>query len=436
MKKYGYVFSPGKSLLSFAVMFSITLLLGRFFGLGIAAQSVLAAAGAVLFPFFLRNTYKNRYQQKKFSDLNIYMEQFLYSFQKTGKVLMTLKDVSDLFGTGDMKKAVDDAIYHIEHTYDERDVARNALAIIEGEYKCDELIAIHSFALRTEEVGGEYARSIALLLESRRMWADRVYALMQMKKKKRSDIVLSIITSLLLCAFVYYMSGRMGVDVSESVFSQVITVVTLILDLLIYYLADRKLVGGFFDEDEGGMDDSEAAEAFKRYYGYGNSLFAGIAKGSLRKRLSREIEKSFPQWLMQLSLLLQSENVEMALIHSYEQAPSVIKPALLRMTGMQKLRPGSKEPYLDFLSEFGLPEVGSTMKMLYSISEGSGGDAAEQIADIVRRNRQMTERAKRLKGEDSVAGMYALFLAPQLTGGAKIMADMILIFTVYMGKLV
>ena len=75
------------------------------------------------------------------------------------------------------------------------------------------------------------------------------------------------------------------------------------------------------------------------------------------------------------------------------------------------------------------------MKMLYSISEGTGGDVTAQIGDIIRRNQALTDRADRLKNEDAMAGMYALFLAPQITGGFKLAVDMVLLFIVYMARL-
>ena len=47
----------------------------------------------------------------------------------------------------------------------------------------------------------------------------------------------------------------------------------------------------------------------------------------------------------------------------------------------------------------------------------------------------MMERAAELKNENALAGMYALFLAPQITGGIKLTVDMLLLFVVYMVKM-
>ncbi|MBQ2089287.1 MAG: hypothetical protein II472_03585, partial [Lachnospiraceae bacterium] len=70
----------------------------------------------------------------------------------------------------------------------------------------------------------------------------------------------------------------------------------------------------------------------------------------------------------------------------------------------------------------------STMKMLYSISEGSGGVASVQIEDIIRRNQIMYDQSEKMKNSDEMAGMYALFLAPQVTAGVKMLVDMFVMF--------
>jgi hypothetical protein len=131
---------------------------------------------------------------------------------------------------------------------------------------------------------------------------------------------------------------------------------------------------------------------------------------------------------MDVSLLLQSENVQVALQKSYDDAPLLLKPELKLMLQQLSQKPTDMEPYLSFLEDFALPEVQSSMKMLYSISEGTGGNATSQITDIIRRNQVLMNQAERMKNEDALAGMYVLFLAPQVTGGAKMLVDMLMMF--------
>jgi len=433
MTAYGYVFSVRKSILGYALVIVGLFLLGRFFSLQLIPQIILSIVGMLILPFFLRNTYRNRYYQKKFSDLNIYMEQFLYSFKKNRKVLASLKDTQDLFEDGEMKDTLGRAIEHITNTYNESDFEDKALKIIEKNYPYEGLNVIHRFALRTEALGGEYGESIDLLLESRRMWADRVYALQQEKKVKRREIILSIVTSLLLCSMIFFMARRMNLDVSTNILSQIITLVVLVLDLLIYYKADSKLTAGYVADDRD--REKEHLKQYERYKNYKNDLISRLGKKAAKKSIQEYIKTCFPEWLMQMSLLMQGENVQVAIFKSYDNAPEILKPALKEMIGRLRVNPNDRNAYMDFLSDFTLPEVRSTMKMLYSISEGKGGEARGQIADIIKRNQLMSDKAKRQQDSDSLAGMYALFLAPQLTGGLKLVCDMVLLFVVYLGSM-
>lgn len=433
LKKYGYVFSFRRSVVLSIMAFGILMLLGRIFLLKPPSQAILCASGLIITPFFLRNTLINRYHQRRFSDLNVYMEQFLYSFARTGKILDTLEDVLSIFEEGQMKSVISRALYHITHTYKESDVCANALDIISKAYPCDELETIHNFAVVTEQIGGDFSESTRLLLEYRRMFADRVYQLQQEQKKKRRDVIFSILASLVLCAMIFMMSFRMGIDISNNFIAQTVTTGVLIADLVIFYFTDKKLTVGFVESDHN--MDARYAMIYEKYFASGRKdLAAGAGRIMWKKRLSREIEKHYPTWLMELSLLLQTENVAVALRKSLSMAPGILRPAIARFIVDNKQSPESIEPYLGFLSQFQIPEISSTMKMLYSISRGAGGDAGMQIADIIRRNRMMYDRSQKLVNEDSLAGMYAMFLAPQLTGGVKMVVDMALILVVYMSR--
>lgn len=106
LKKYGYVFSLRKNVILYIMASLISFLMGRIFRLNMVCQIILIIAVIIMLPFFIRNSLINRDNQQRFSDLNIYMEQFLYSFQKTGKIITTLNDVLILFEDGAMKDTI------------------------------------------------------------------------------------------------------------------------------------------------------------------------------------------------------------------------------------------------------------------------------------------------------------------------------------------
>lgn len=425
LKRYGYVFSVKRSILMYGMVVAFALLCGKFFRLERMYLFILCLWCACLFPFFLRNLYRNRYGQRQFVEINSYMEQFLYSFQKSGKILVTLKDVEKLFANGMMHTRIQEAIAYIEDTYDEDHVEKQALAMIEREYPIHHVAMIHRFALQVEEKGGEYGEAIRLMLDARRMWADRSYELLKEKKRKRTQILISVLVSLLLCSVFVYVAERVSLSITGFTIVKVVTLLTLLLDIWIFYVADRKLSMENMDET---YDEKELLRQYEKVKRSEEKKHAELGTRIAKKNVSRALQKMFPQWLLEVSLLLQSENVQVAIMESYDEAPVLMKPALRELIQKLQLRPTDMEPYLEFLQEYALPEVQSSMKMLYALSEGTGGNANNQISDIIRRNQLLLDQAQKMKNEDALGGLYALFLAPQLTGGAKMLVDMGMLF--------
>ena len=197
LKKYGYVFSGKKTAIELAFVFGLVIFLGVVFSLDIFYEVVLGIICLLFLPLFLKNYAKSKYVQQRFSDLNIYIEQFLYSFEKSGKILDTLRDVLEIFDEGMMKKKISMAINHIENSYDSNAEA-DALGIIEREYEYEGLKLIHDFALSVEREGGEYRNSAHILLEDRRMWMERNVEHLNEKRQGRVKVLLSIIMTLLI----------------------------------------------------------------------------------------------------------------------------------------------------------------------------------------------------------------------------------------------
>ena len=118
----------------------------------------------------------------------------------------------------------------------------------------------------------------------------------------------------------------------------------------------------------------------------------------------------------------------MALYKSFEGAPLVLKPELEILYNKLQENPNSVEPYNEFMEGIEVWGVHAAMKMLYSISVGSGGDADAQITDILRRNNIFLEHAREVADRNAMVDMYLLFGAPILTGSAKLLVDMVVFF--------
>ena len=440
---------------------------GILFRLSFPFLVLMMVVGFLFLPKLMRNAEKSRYHQKRFEDINSYMEQLLYSFRKSKRILASLQDIKIQFKNKPMEKLIEQAEQHILNTYDsEGDTEFEALSMIEQEYPCVKLKTIHRFLLKVENLGGSFDKTIDLLLEDRSLWEQRQNHLYQEKKRKRNLVTASIVMSILLCiVFVRILPADM--DISKNIFVQSATVIMWFLDILVYAKVDEKISKDWLDSGE----LSSPEETVKRYkkvtefdkkkelkkscrYAFFLTVIAvicgcfhymravWIAAAGIpfmlfqhkvdyhlaKKKVIEEIQREFPRWLMEMSLLLQSDSVQVSLFKSFEHAPEVLKPELEKMYAKLQKNPTAIEPYLEFMADFEIKGVSSAMKMLYSLSAGTGGNSENQITDILRRNQVMLDDAQKAVDRQSVASMYFLFGAPVVIGGAKLMLDMVVFF--------
>jgi hypothetical protein len=153
------------------------------------------------------------------------------------------------------------------------------------------------------------------------------------------------------------------------------------------------------------------------------------------KKVAREIEKQFPNWLMEVALLLQTDNVQMAIRKSMDSAPEVLVYALEDLIDQLEENPNAIEPYHRFLKEYRNPDVQSAMKMLYALSSGNAGDVTKQVEELIDRNNAMMDKAEKLEQEDKIAGMKVYILLPSLLASFKLMVDMALLLVVFLQNL-
>lgn len=446
------------------------------FKLKIQYIAILAIAVAVFIPsiFFLQ--YKNLYEAAKFEEVTVYMEQMLYSFKKHPKILSSLQDTLVLFENDEQstfRELIQKAIEHIQTGQTTGNIYREAFGIIEEEYGCKRLYKIHDFMIHVEEAGGQSADSVEILLLDRNLWMDRIYQLIQDKQKVKVNVAIAIGLSLVIVGMTTYMlPSSMGV--TDSIPSQIVTTVSLFFDFVIYYVVQRILSKSLLAADQ----DTSFEEIRKSYNFVMHTdfnkykkkyqilgllfviaaipiyLFVGIKQALLvvvmgilvysqpgrkrkasKKRVTKEIEKAFPEWLLALSLQLQSDNVHVSIAITIPDAPMVLREELEKFQDGIEKHPESIAPYADFMKDFHLSDIQSTMKMLYALSAFGSDDAQSQIRTLVERNTKIMDRGEKMKMEDQLAGVSFAMLLPMLTAVAKMMTDMIVMMISLLGNL-
>lgn len=442
LAKYGYEYTPKKALFAYGMIVLVAAIFGLLYKLELPYIAAIGIIGLVFSPMVILQTMKGRYHTTMFSLANNYMEQFLYSFKRNGTVLNALLETATIFDEGVFHEALEKAIEHIQYTTDSEDPEREALDIVGEFFHCERIDAIHSFVIGAQRRGGDAGGSILLLAKNRAMWAERVMNLQKEFQIVKRNIMIALVATMLICILPLYLLGG-DLDISSIPLCQISAVVLIGICMLIYVKADKKLCRNWIEKevDSTGMgkkylqvrdyDEAKEAKSSQRmaiipvilfigafiYFKNIAVLVAGvvvvlfflnqhkIGHSLAMKKVAREIEKQFPNWLMEVALLLQTDNVQMAIRKSMDSAPEVLVYALEDLIYQLEEDPNAIEPYHRFLKEYRNPDVQSAMKMLYALSSGNAGDVTKQVEELIDRNNAMMDKAEKLEQEDKIAGM-------------------------------
>ncbi len=472
LAKFGFDYTPKKAAMGYGMVLLLAVICGMLYKLELPYIAAIGVIGTVLMPTVLLQSMKGIYHTDMFSLVNTYMDQFLYSFKRNKTILSTLEETLSIFDTGAFREVLEKAIAHIQYDTSSEDTEKEALAMIEDFFHCEKVSAIHNFALGAERRGGDVNESISLFSSNRAMWVARVKMLQSEFLTVKRNIIFALVATGLICIVPLYLLGDQ-MDISGYPISQVSAVVLLGICMVIYVKADKKLCRSWIEKQD---DHQNMAEKYLQVKNYDESkeakksmmlaivpavVFLGmfvylqeawvlilgivitlfflkqhtIGQNLARKSVARELNKQFPSWLMNIALLLQTDNVQVAIRKSLEDAPDVLQHPLGELVEELEQTPDSIAPYHKFLKEYRNPDIQSAMKILYSLSSGFGGDTNQQISELIDRNNTMLDNAEKLDQEDKIAGMKIFILLPSLFASFKLMIDMGMLLVVFLQNL-
>ncbi len=432
LKKYGYHFTLKHTVRWYMLAILAVVGISLLYKLNVAYMLILIAEVSLLFPGFLLIRVKEKYQAYLFTLANDYMEQFLHIFRHNGTVLQTLMDIYEIMDVSTLREVIVAGIDHTVNATDSDDSEAEGLELISEFFHCDKVDLIHHFVLGAQRRGGDVSGSIRLLEQSRLMWVKRVEGLQKEFRVVKRDMSISLMATLAICLFPLYLLGE-KFDISGMLICQVTALILIMLCILLYVRMSKKLCRNWLESSEktAGMKqkylETEAYEEKKKTHNIGYRL--------ARKQLNREIVKAFPEWLMQVALLLQTNNVQMAIRLSVVDAPEVLVPAIERLVSELEQHPNDVTPYHNFLKSYPNPDIRSVMQNLYALSNGNVSNIDMQIQELIEKNNLMADKTKQLHQEDMLAGMKLYTLAPTLLASFKLMIDMALLLLTFLQEL-
>lgn len=422
-----------------------------------------------MIPFHQKRHDLFKKNKERFFEVSNYLDALLYSFVKEEKIVLAISDVGQTLPQGEMKSLVEKSFHYMQMTFDEIGVLQEGLRMLEISYPCQRLRDVHQFMIHVEHYGGEIDRPVNLLLADKGRWERRIREAIAQRNKQFVDVILSVVASLMICGAIVYLPV-MDMDISGEWFVQIVAVLVVIVNDLIVYKAQQFLTVDWIqiqltEEEEYYVKKMQELRDFDEKKERRISIFLGVigtgitlvflwmgdqwlvlaglllslfflnqhrvGKRLMRKKLLKEVKYAFPNWLLDLVLLLQSENVQVALQKSKKHVPGVLREELYQLIERLEQQPESSEPYHIFLQDFEIPEVHSAMSILYSLSIGSSGNADKQISELVEKNLVLLDDIERELLKNSASGMYVLFLLPVIVASFKLIVDMVFLMLAF-----
>ncbi|MBQ8040195.1 MAG: hypothetical protein IJ274_10070, partial [Lachnospiraceae bacterium] len=426
---------------------------------------ILLGAAFLMLPLHSRENEKKKRNESRFFQVSLYLDTILYAFLKEEKIEAAIHDAGLTLQEGTLKEAVLCCHEKLLMTTDDTSAMEESLGEIEKEFSCKRMHDIHAFMLHVEYYGGDIEKPVKLLLDDKNRWESRMKKAMEERKKKMTDIVMSVAASILICGVILYLPV-LDMDISENWLIQIFALIVLMIDDVIILRAQKYLSVDWltlrFQEEEdyyrkkmieyksydekkerkvSVITGSIALAVSIALFAFGNEWAAAIGmlvsvflfgqhkigRILMERTLTKEIKYAFPNWLLDLILLLQSENVQVALQKSRLHVPGVLQEELDRLLEHLEMEPESSKPYHGFLKDFSIPEVHSAMSGLYGISIGNSSKGDRQVGELIEKNLELLDIAESKRLSDAGSGMYLLFLAPVLTASFKLVMDMVIL---------
>ena len=150
---YCYNFSWKAHLLVIFLSMIGVMAIGYLFQVKILNMVIIGAVVLAVIPMLIVDMHKRMYEHKRFADVATYLEQMLYSFQKGGKILFSLREAEECFDSGEMKDRIHQAVQYIENgrSKTEKGLLKEGLEIIEEAYNCKKMYMVHELMISAED---------------------------------------------------------------------------------------------------------------------------------------------------------------------------------------------------------------------------------------------------------------------------------------------
>ena len=220
----------------FEAVMVITVLTGWFYRLQPIWIFMVMAAGILCIPAVTATYFSGKEKKKKFHDVDVYIHQMIYSFERQPKILTALEDTLKVTDHK-MKNCIIAAIQEMQYGTT-KDVYRMALKNIEKEYACSRITTLHTFLTQVEEKGGEYKSSLEILRCDADHWVKQVYQFQEEIRRIKQTTAIGVVLSFLMASvsvlvtYICENTSEIRLDITHEPLYQAVSCTFLILCMM------------------------------------------------------------------------------------------------------------------------------------------------------------------------------------------------------------
>lgn len=437
---------------------------------------IIAIISIAIIPFVIKAWIKQRSNIIKFENICNYLTNIIPIFMQKTKIRFALGELYEICD-GEIKNTISNAINYIDETRNDPELMKNALKIIEDRFNNSRIESVHKFILSVENNNSNSYKDIAdNLNKDIEEWIKRTYNFQKDIKNRQIKLLFLCISTLVMnVMFTYvYTSNEYFAGYVNNISYQISTFIFIVFVLIVIAAIVIKLNGEWLIEDTKNRKEDILKEKYRKYkkgkekikpvdilviliviasgtyflvinnkivsYAFFIIAFIFISQKARRYKklkhyIKKEITIEFPMWLREVSLSLGNLTVLNAIENSSAYASYALRREIRYFLNDINKNPISIQPYNDFLSEYEIDEVKSSMRVLYAINNVSKSEMKSRIAKLIDRNQDLLAKSEMIRNYDSIGGIEMIGYLPTLVFCIHMMVSMFIMFNFMMDSL-
>lgn len=476
ISSYGYHYSFKQFVLQTLLYFGIVAVIALFSKLELVYILVLLLIIILAMPFIVRSQYRQLYNIKRYNMVTNYLDNILPIFKNRPNIPYAWSQLEGLVD-GEMQEAVHEAYEYVTNNTSDPNMYETAFEIIESHFPNSRIHAVHKLMLTINNQNSkDYQESVDNLFYDTTAWISRTYRFQESLRGRRNKLVLlCLITMCANMLFIFvYGTNEVFAPFTDQPAYQISTTLFLGLVLILMCIFYTKLNGEWLINDRQTdlekkfeksfaviQKNKDGMKATKGQIVLGILLaFAGCATWfmgysvvlmlllfgmaalivtnnrryyrSHKKKIKKALEMEFPVWLRDVALNLQNLTVLNAIENSLQITSPILGTYVRQFLEEATQNPMDIRPYNNFLAEYNLPDIRSSMKVLYTMQSLSEEQLSQQISSLIVRNQDMLAHSEELRNEESVSGLVKYGFLPIVLFMIQMIVSMVLMFSFMM----